>query len=121
MMILRSRWWNAALAVFILVNVAGAGFALAMGEQRHAITHLWLFAAGLAAYGVLRFFQRGRQQPVLTDRSGTLPAEQRLDYLQQSVDAIALEVERLGETQRYRDKLRSEQSEAPPPKKPSEP
>jgi hypothetical protein len=32
----------------------------------------------------------------------------RIDYLQQSVDAVALEVERLGEAQRFQEKLRAE-------------
>ena len=118
-MILRSRWWNAALAIFIFANVAGAGFALAMHEPRHAGIHGVLFLVGLVAYGALRLVQRGRAQPVMAAQSPALP-EQRLDYLQQSVDAIALEVERLGETQRYRDKLRAEQGEVPPPKKPPE-
>jgi hypothetical protein len=117
-MIFKSRWWNAALGIFILVNVAGAGFALAMGEQRHAGIHGVLFVVGLIAYGALRIIQRGRVQPPVAAQTPALP-EQRLDYLQQSVDAIALEVERLGETQRYRDKVR-EQGEAPPAKKPPE-
>jgi hypothetical protein len=117
-MIFKSRWWNAALGIFILVNVAGAGFALAMGEQRHAGIHGVLFVVGLIAYGALRIVQRGRTQPLAAAQGAALP-EQRLDYLQQSVDAIALEVERLGETQRYRDKVR-EQGEAPPAKKPPE-
>lgn len=118
-MILRSRWWNAGVALFILVNVAGAGFALAMNEQRHAGMHGVLFLVGLAAYGVLRFVQRGRAQPLTAAQTPALP-EHRLDYLQQSVDAIALEVERLGENQRYREKLRTEQGEVAPPKKPPE-
>jgi hypothetical protein len=43
--------------------------------------------------------------------------DERLNYLQQSVDAVALEVERIGEAQRFNEKLRGEQSETPPPKK----
>jgi hypothetical protein len=39
-----------------------------------------------------------------------------LSYLQQSVDALALEVERIGEKQRFGEKLRS-QPETPPSKK----
>ncbi len=39
--------------------------------------------------------------------------EQRLDQLQQSVDAIAVEVERIAEAQRFSAKLLAERSEAP--------
>jgi hypothetical protein len=39
--------------------------------------------------------------------------EQRLDQLQQSVDAIAVEVERIAEAQRFSAKLLSERSETP--------
>jgi hypothetical protein len=55
-----------------------------------------------------------------TRRPDSAPAqlpEGRLDYLQQSVDAIALEVERIGEAQRFNEKLRAEKGETPPPKK----
>ena len=57
-----------------------------------------------------------RRQPAAPDQ---LP-DARLDYLQQSVDAVALEVERIGEAQRFADKLRAEQGQAPPVKKPPE-
>jgi hypothetical protein len=40
-----------------------------------------------------------------------------VDYLQQSVDAMALELERIGEAQRFSEKLRSEKGETPPPRK----
>jgi hypothetical protein len=43
--------------------------------------------------------------------------QQRIEYLQQSVDAMALELERVGEAQRFADKLRVERGETPPPKK----
>jgi aspartokinase len=39
--------------------------------------------------------------------------EQRMDQLQQSVDAIAVEVERIAEAQRFSAKLLAERSEAP--------
>jgi hypothetical protein len=31
-------------------------------------------------------------------------ADERIDYLQRSIDALALEVERIGEAQRFKDK-----------------
>jgi hypothetical protein len=39
--------------------------------------------------------------------------EQRLDQLQQSVDAIAVEVERIAEAQRFSAKLLAERNESP--------
>jgi hypothetical protein len=39
--------------------------------------------------------------------------DQRFDQLQQSVDAIAVEVERIAEAQRFSAKLLSERSDAP--------
>jgi hypothetical protein len=44
-------------------------------------------------------------------------AEQRIEYLQQSIDAMALELERVGEAQRFSDKLRVQRGEIPPSKK----
>jgi hypothetical protein len=41
-------------------------------------------------------------------------ADARLEQLQQSIDAIALEVERIGEAQRFHVKLQSEQRESTP-------
>jgi hypothetical protein len=40
----------------------------------------------------------------------------RIEYLQQSVDAIAVEVERIGEAQRYQERLQAEKAMKPPPK-----
>ena len=42
-----------------------------------------------------------------------LQMEQRFDQLQQSVDAIAVEVERIAEAQRFSAKLLAERSETP--------
>ena len=39
--------------------------------------------------------------------------DERLEKLQQSVDAVALEVERIGEAQRFREKLDAQRSEKP--------
>jgi len=42
-----------------------------------------------------------------------LQFEQRFDQLQQSVDAFAVEVERIAEAQRFSAKLLAERSETP--------
>jgi hypothetical protein len=108
-----SRFWQVAAALFVVINVAGAGFAIAMGERRHALLHVALLVVGFVGWQ-FRPWARGQE---------SVPAQlpdARLDYLQQSVDAVALEVERLGEAQRFSEKLRAEQGAPPPSRKPPE-
>jgi hypothetical protein len=108
-----SKLWRIAAALFVIINVAGAGYAIAMGERPHALTHVALLVVGFIGW---QFAPWKRRQTPAPDQ---LP-DARLDYLQQSVDAVALEVERLGEAQRFADKLRAEQGQAPPVKIPPE-
>ena len=105
-----SRLWRAGLAVFTLINVGGAAYALWMGEGPHAAVHVVLLGA---AYVVWQRAPWGRRQEVTREQL----SDDRLQYLQQSVDAIALEVERIGEAQRFNDKLMAEQRQSPPAKK----
>jgi hypothetical protein len=108
-----SKLWRVAAALFVIINVAGAVYALRMGEGGHATAHVALLVVGFIGW---QFAPWKRRQ---TPAPEQLP-DARLDYLQQSVDAVALEVERLGEAQRFADKLRAEQGQAPPVKKPPE-
>ena len=108
-----SKLWRVAALLFVIINVGGAVFALRMGERNHALTHVALLVVGFIGW---QFAPWKRRQTPAPDQ---LP-DARLDYLQQSVDAVALEVERLGEAQRFADKLRTEQGQAPPVKKPPE-
>jgi hypothetical protein len=62
-------------------------------------------AAFLLGAGAYLVWRRARAQRESLSR--TQPADERLEYLQQSVDAMALELERLGEKQRFSDKLTS--------------
>jgi hypothetical protein len=107
----RSKLWRVAAAVFTFINVGGAGFAAANGEWLHAAGHVALLLGG---YVVWQYAFRGRQQNA---PDAQLPDE-RLEYLQQSVDAIALEVERIGEAQRFHEKLMTERNENSPPDRP---
>jgi hypothetical protein len=108
-----SRFWRIAAIIFVGLNAGGAVLAFAMNEQMHADTHLVLLGVSLVAY----LFMRGAQS-----RPKANPLEEvedpRIQYLQQSVDAMALEIERLSEAQRYNERLKVEQkpSEARPPK-----
>ena len=107
----RTRLWRAAAGLFFFGNVAGAAYAVAMGEPMHALVHAVLLTLALGGYSTWRVSRpvRAVEAPQLSD--------DRLNYLQQSVDALALEVERIGEKQRFREKLRSDQGETPPSKK----
>jgi hypothetical protein len=112
----RSKLWRIGAGLFVVINFGGAIYAIAMGEPMHAATHAVLLTLGLGAYLTWRVARapRANATPQIDDA--------RLEYLQRSVDAIALEVERIGEAQRFHEKLRGEQEQITPPKKPqSEP
>lgn len=112
----RSRFWFVVASVFTFINLAGAVQAVAAGEGLHAAAHVGLLIVG--AYFVWRLApgqrrqQRGEQEP------GALPGE-RLKDLQQSVDAIAVEVERISEAQgviakRLAERVESRSGKLPP-------
>jgi hypothetical protein len=98
--------------LFIVLNVAGAGFAVAMGEPMHALAHAALLLVGYVGWLVAPW--RRPEEPAQPQQQ---LSDDRIEYLQQSVDAVALEVERLGESQRFNEKLRAVRDEIPPPKK----
>ena len=112
-MIRSLRFWRVAAALYVFVNAGGLVFAVAAGEPMHAVWHAGLLVFAVAGYSVLRVAQRLRRQ----DQTPPNLADQRIEYLQQSVDAIALEVERIGEAQRFHEKLRDQRAETLPPKK----
>jgi hypothetical protein len=104
--------WGWAAGIFTVINLLGAGYAVAMGERAHADLHLVLMLIGAVGYLAWRAMSRGQKSdPAIK------PTDPRLEYLQQSVDAVALEVERLGEAQRAKEKLQREQIQPPPSKK----
>jgi len=108
-------FWRVGAALFVFINVGGAVIAAAQGESMHAAGHVGLLLLGAAVYMVWRPGSRAQNE----DLSITARADERLSYLQQSVDAIALEVERIGEAQRFNEKLRAQHGEVSPPTKPA--
>jgi hypothetical protein len=101
----RAKVWLAVADVFIVVNLAGAWLAARQGELLHTTVHVGLVAFG--SYLVWRLAAlRRRQEPPIDP-----VAAERLEQLQQSVDAIALEVERIGESQRFSARLEAERQE----------
>ena len=109
----RSKLWWVLGALFTLINLGGAGYAAARGEQLHAGVHVVLMLL-LAAYVIGRLALRTRRQELPSAQH----ADQRLEQLQQSVDAIALEVERISEAQRFSAKLQAERGKTPPLERP---
>lgn len=92
----RSKVWLVVAVLFTGVNFAGAWFAAAQGELRHTAVHVVLLLAG--AYLVWWLVPMRYARPLRP-----LPREltDRLTQLEQSVDAVAIEVERIGEGQRF--------------------
>ena len=110
-MIRRAKMWVAAAALYAVINVGGLIYAWGMGEEMHAMAHLFFLLMGAAGYLGWRL-ARPRTVPD-AQLAGTQLPEERIEYLQQSIDAMALELERIGEAQRFSDKLRVEKGEAP--------
>ena len=105
----RSRLWKIAAVLFTLINIGGVVWGVAMADIPHAVGHI---ALQLVGFVVWRMTARIRDDEIAPASKAV--DEQRIEYLQQSVDAIALEVERIGEKQRFMDKLRVERGEVPP-------
>jgi hypothetical protein len=100
----RSKVWLAVAAVFTLVNLAGAVMAAMEGELLHSGSHVALTFLG--AYVVWRLApgRYGRRSWGQGDSEIPTPPHEltdRLTQLEQSVDAVAIEVERIGEGQRF--------------------
>lgn len=125
----RAKLWRAGAVLFAIINLAGMGFALAMDEMMHAMSHVFLLFLGMGAYLLWKTVttwatpQSGDQpfqaSPLPSSRRDPTPmlGDQRIEYMQRSIDALALEVERIGEAQRFRDKLHPEGGDAPPARK----
>ncbi|MEA2765414.1 MAG: hypothetical protein QOK07_1818 [Gemmatimonadaceae bacterium] len=110
----RAKIWGWVAGLYVVLNVGGLAIAGVMREEMHAYTHLFLLLLAVAAYGGYRLARRGAPENHLPRAE---LAESRIEYLQQSVDAMALELERVGEAQRFNDKLRVEKGETLPQKK----
>ena len=103
----RSKVWLVAAVLFTLVNVAGGVYAAVQGELLHTGVHAALVLLG--AYFVRRLIPRRSAR--------SLPSEltDRLTLLEQSVDAVAIEVERIGEGQWFMTRLFTENGAARAP------
>jgi hypothetical protein len=98
----RARRWLAVAAIFTVGNLAGGVVAAAQGELVHASVHAGLMVLG-AVFVWLLASRRGTSG---LERAALVEAElsqlgDRLTLIQQSIDSIGIEVERIGEGQRY--------------------
>ncbi|HXT49141.1 MAG TPA: hypothetical protein VN717_10920 [Gemmatimonadaceae bacterium] len=98
----RSKRWLAVAAIFTVGNLAGGVVAAAQGEIVHASVHAGLMLLG----AVFVWLLASRRDTGNLERAASVTAElsqlgDRLVQIQQSIDAIGIEVERIGEGQRY--------------------
>jgi hypothetical protein len=115
-MSLRLKLWWIGGVIYMLINLGGVAYAIAFGQGMHGAVHVVLLVVG--AVLMWRLPRRDRSdaltaQPAHNDVRGKHVTDERLELLQQSVDAVALEVERIGEAQRFREKLEAQRVEKP--------
>jgi hypothetical protein len=99
----RTQLWIAS--IFTLTNVGGGIYAGVQGEAVHTLVHVVLTIAG--GYWLSRLVRPVPAQQSLGD---SLP-EARLERLQHSVEAVAIELERVGEAQRHINELEQERAQ----------
>lgn len=111
----RSIVWPVLAAIFTLGNIAGIAWAASMGEVRHAMVHVALTVAGAWLTWQLVARRRAGEAGLVGTPSSTSSGElgRRLTNLEQSLDAIALEVERVGEGQRYMTRVFADRGKGP--------
>jgi hypothetical protein len=125
----RAKLWRAGAVLFGIINIGGMGLALAMNEMMHAMAHVFLLFVGIGAYLLWKTVttwasgqsseqdSRASAAPLSTRHSPPQLMDQRVDHLQHSYDALALEVERIGEALRFRDQQNSGRNESTSVKK----
>jgi hypothetical protein len=97
--------WLIGASIFTVINLIGIGMAVVMREMPHTGAHVVLSVAGM--YAIWRLLPRVESEEL----TALPPMEGGLQQLQQSVDAIAVEVERISEAQRFDAKLKQERKE----------
>src|SRR3954471_2273955 len=98
----RAGLWRVAAGLYAIINIGGAAYALMMGEVPHAALHVALLVVGAAVwsrYGPTRGALRSGPVDAKGLHAGAQLTE-RFRNLEQSIDAVAIEMERIGEGQR---------------------
>jgi hypothetical protein len=102
--------WLVLAALFTLANIAGGVYAGALGEFRHAGLHFVLTIVGALVTWALAARRRPAGTPPVAMGGASPELSSRLTNLEQSLDAIAVAVERVGEGQRFMTRLFTERS-----------
>jgi hypothetical protein len=117
----KHRAWIPTAWILCVLNVGATWFAARPGEAAHATVHALL--AVLFGVGAQLLTARRRALGVEGAELGELGAPRQdtlrahtemLERLERSVDAIALEMERVGEAQRYLTKVLADPARRPP-------
>jgi hypothetical protein len=98
----KARFWNAVLVLLSAGNLVSVWFAAQPGEPWepwHATTHAAL-ALGFGLWAQRRMRPEQPRDPGLAAL-----ADARLERIERSIDAVALEVERIGEMERFASKI----------------
>ena len=98
----KHRAWVPIAWLLSVANIGAVWFAALPAEPWHATTHALL--AVLFGVGAQRLMARHRASPGGEVTIG----DERLTHLENAVDAIAVELERIGEGQRFVTKLLAE-------------
>lgn len=102
----KHRAWIPVAWLLSIVNVVSVWFAAAPAEPWHATVHAMLAVAfGVGAHRLMT-----RHNPL---RAATGLGDDRVQRLEQALDSMALEIERIGEGQRYVTKVLTERVREP--------
>lgn len=85
-----------------------------MIDSKAAVMMASALAGALTFWGAMYGWGKWLQRPRLESRRDLADPDARLARIEHAVEAIALEVERLGEAQRYATRLQAERDRLPP-------
>ena len=112
----KHRAWIPVAWILSLANVAAVWFAAAPGETWHATGHAVLavlFGLGAQHLGLRRKLTSGADVVTRQELEARLPQFEP-QQVAQALEAMAVEVERIGEGQRYLTKLMTERDARSP-------
>src|ERR1700730_6754497 len=98
----KARFWNSVLVLLSAGNLVSVWFAAQPGEPWepwHATIHAAL-ALGFGLWALRRMRPEQHRDPGLTALT-----DARLERIERAIDAVAVEVERIGEMERFASKI----------------
>jgi len=102
--------WRFIAPIYVIINIVGGVIALAQGEMMHAAVHAAALLVGALIWQAFDFKRSDSQAQAVPAQ-----VDLHLDQIQESVDKLALQVERMGENQRFVQKVLEKKSEDLPP------